>query len=120
MAADRNGGFTAEVAQRDGHVVVIVRGEIDMVTAVQFRGALETAMAAGGRIEVDLRDTTFMDSTGLAVLVSAHRELGPAHEPIVVREPPRLIRTLLDVSGVAALLEIRSDGQPPAHEMGGS
>ena len=111
MAADRNGGFAAEVAQRDGHVVVIVRGEIDMATADQFEGALQTAMERGGRIEVDLRDTTFMDSTGLAVLVSAHRQLGRAREAIVLREPPRLIRRLLDVSGVAALIDIRSDGQ---------
>jgi stage II sporulation protein AA (anti-sigma F factor antagonist) len=110
MTFSRNGHFAADVAQRDGHAVIVVRGEIDITTADEFRRAMETALQGRERIELDLRDTTFMDSTGLNVLVSAHRQLGQNREAIVVREPPRQIRTLLDVCGVAALFDIRPDG----------
>jgi anti-anti-sigma factor len=84
--------------------------KIDMVTAPEFQRVLENAIRGSWRIELDLRETTFMDSTGLAVLVAAHQQLGQAREAILLREPPPMIRTLLDVSGVAELVDIRPDG----------
>jgi stage II sporulation protein AA (anti-sigma F factor antagonist) len=81
-----------------------------MVTAPEFQRVLENAIRGSWRIELDLRETTFMDSTGLAVLVAAHQQLGQAREAILLREPPPMIRTLLDVSGVAELVDIRPDG----------
>ena len=110
MASDRDGSFAAEVAQRDGHVKVVVRGEIDMATGDEFRRAMDTAIGGRGPIVLDFRDTTFMDSTGLAVLVSAYRQRGRIRSAIVLREPPSQIRTLLDITGVAALVDIRQDG----------
>lgn len=50
--------------------VVHVGGEIDVYTAPLLREALDKQVAAGrADIVVDLEDVTFMDSTGLGVLV---------------------------------------------------
>lgn len=110
MAGDRIGGFAAEVAQQDGTAVVAVRGEIDMATANELRAALRTAVRVSARVELDLRETTFMDSIGLSVLVAAHRQLEDGQDAIVVREAPPHIRKVLEVSGVGALFEIRAEG----------
>jgi anti-anti-sigma factor len=103
-------GFTAEVAHCDDHAVVVVRGEIDMATADEFRAALDDAIDASGRVEVDLEATTFMDSSGLAVLLAAHRRLGRTPQAIVLRNASRPIRMVLRVSGVAALLDVQAAG----------
>jgi anti-anti-sigma factor len=66
--------FAAEVFQRSGAAVVVVRGEVDLATAARFRAALEAAASVCGRLEVDLRDTTFMGSTGIAALVLCKRQ----------------------------------------------
>ena len=107
MAMDPNSSFAARVAPHDGRPVVAVSGEIDTKTAGEFRRAIESAIAGHGRIEVDLSDATFMDSTGLSVLVAAYHDLGQAREAIVLRSPPPPIRKVLDISGVDALFDIR-------------
>jgi len=107
MLDDRIGDFVAEVTRQDGRAVVSVRGEIDLSTADQFRAAIEVAMDGCGCLEVDLSGTTFMDSSGLAVLVAAHQRLGQAQEALVVRDPSITIRKMLQISGVGALLDVR-------------
>ena len=110
MLDDRIDGFSAEVIYRDGAPVVVVRGEIDLATAPAFRAALDDAVNGSGRVEVDLRDTSFMDSCGLAALLAAHRRLGQAHEALVIRDPSPAVRLVLNISGVTALFDVRTDG----------
>lgn len=57
-------------SEQDGGTVVIVGGEIDVYTAPLLRDALDQQIAAGRiQLVVDLDGITFMDSTGLGVLV---------------------------------------------------
>ncbi len=54
--------------------VVSVRGEIDIVTAPQLENVLlSTFDVAAPRGVVDLTGVTFLDSTGLSVLVTAQK-----------------------------------------------
>jgi len=53
---------------------VYFSGHIDLETAPTLRARLAKAAATGAQqIVVDLGDVTFMDSTGLAVLIEAQR-----------------------------------------------
>lgn len=62
--------LTVTTADRDGVAVVKVGGEVDVYTAPQLRGALDREIAEGRvRLVIDLDDVTFLDSTGLGVLV---------------------------------------------------
>ncbi|WP_392543259.1 STAS domain-containing protein [Oryzobacter telluris] len=56
---------------RQGEVTVVtVAGEVDVYTAAQLRAALDEEVAADHvQLVVDLDDVTFLDSTGLGVLV---------------------------------------------------
>jgi anti-sigma B factor antagonist len=49
--------------------VVAVRGELDLATAPELSRALDEAWAAGGDVRVDLRATTFAESTVLRILL---------------------------------------------------
>ena len=90
--------------------VVAVAGEIDLATGEQFREAIDRALDQHGRVELDLRDTTFMDSTGLTALISAHHRLGRNRDAVVVHNPSRMVRRLLDISGVGELIDVRTEG----------
>jgi anti-anti-sigma factor len=52
-------------------------------------------------ITIDLRDVTFIDSTGLRSLLLAHRR-----GVVVLREPSDVVRRILEVAGVADLLVV--------------
>ena len=113
MPDDRIDGFAAEVIYRDGAAVVVVRGDVDLATAASFRAALDAAVDGCGRVEVDLRDTTFMDSTGLAALLAVHTRLGHARETVVIHDPSPPVRLVLDTSGITGLVDVRTDGARP-------
>ena len=73
--------ITADTAT--GTTWLRVAGELDLLTAPELNDALH---AAGEDVVLDLRDLTFVDSTGLAVLV-AHRRARGASLRIEVPQP---------------------------------
>jgi anti-sigma B factor antagonist len=59
---------------RDGWWVVSVSGEIDVHSGPSLRDHLLTALAQGEHdLVVDLAGVSFLDSSGLGVLVTAHK-----------------------------------------------
>jgi anti-sigma B factor antagonist len=60
----------------DGRTVVQVAGEIDVYTAPQLRELLDQQIDAGRyHLVVDLSGVSFMDSTGLGVLVGRLKQI---------------------------------------------
>jgi len=59
----------------DGDTTVVeVAGEIDVYTAPQLRTCFIDAIDSGARdVVADMTDVTFLDSTGLGILVGARR-----------------------------------------------
>src|SRR2546421_467170 len=65
--------FDARIERRAGHVVVVVRGELDMDSASPLRALLASEDAQGPVVVLDLRAVTFVDSSGLSVIVGEHQ-----------------------------------------------
>ncbi|WP_043662927.1 STAS domain-containing protein [Streptomyces xylophagus] len=59
----------------DGTVVVAVAGEIDQEAGGSLRKALELPEGAAPHVVIDLRHVTFMDSSGINILIAVHRAL---------------------------------------------
>ena len=58
----------------DGCVLTRLGGEMDVAAAAEGRAFLLTALGDGqGRLVVDMTDVTFIDASGLGVLVFAAR-----------------------------------------------
>jgi len=73
--------FGSELAIRDegAHVVVMLRGELDIANAADLGAVLSEAVARNPHVIADLSDLTFIDCAGLGVLVRARtraREAG--------------------------------------------
>ena len=62
--------FSVDLSTRecDGHVVVALRGELDLVDAADVAAALAAAVARQPRIIVDLAGLEFIDCSGVAAL----------------------------------------------------
>ena len=70
--------FAVEVQRRDDVAIVQPRGELDLATVETLRAALDDIKGAG-RLVLDLRGLSFIDSRGLHLLVALHRrEIGRA------------------------------------------
>lgn len=99
---------TAQVGD-DHRYVVSLSGELDLYTTPRVRQELDAVVQGGGRhVVVDLRDAAFVDSTMLATLVEALRELRAVQgELVVVSDDPRILRPF-QVAGLDRLLRIES------------
>jgi anti-anti-sigma factor len=64
--------FAVEVQQRDAVAIVQPRGELDLVTVETLRAALD-AIKSTERLVLDLRGLSFIDSTGVQLLVALHQ-----------------------------------------------
>lgn len=78
--------------------VVPVRGELVAATAPALRQVLiETQASSAGQraVVVDLSGVTFIDASGLGVLVAALKRARARHGELVLRDPaPGVVRTL--------------------------
>lgn len=85
-------------------------GEIDLSTVEAAGNELRTAIDAGnGVIAIDLREVTFLDSSGVRLLLQLHRELGEAGKRLIVVQGSRRVARVFELTGVGAQLEIVSD-----------
>ncbi len=70
-AAVRPQPFAVEVQRRTDIVIVRPHGELDLATVEALRAALD-GIEDAGRLVLDLRGLSFIDSTGLRLLVALH------------------------------------------------
>lgn len=98
-----SGGHESAVTgidRRDGAIVVVLAGELDLYNAEEVRSALLEAVAEGpALLVVDLGEVTFVDSTALGVLVDIHRRMG-GREKFHLAAPGLETRRALEVSGL--------------------
>jgi anti-anti-sigma factor len=90
----------------DEESVVQVVGEIDLSTRNELAAALAEASADGSRLAVDLSHATFIDSTGLTVLVNVWRSRREAGLDLVLREPSPEVMRILNMAGLAQVFPI--------------
>lgn len=96
-----------ETTETEGRQVVAVTGEVDVHTAPELRAELNRLLTDGARdIAVDLEGVEFIDSTGLGVLLGAHRQATEAGGTFEVRTTSERILKLLRISGLIDTLRV--------------
>ncbi|MFJ5879143.1 STAS domain-containing protein [Streptomyces sp. NPDC093088] len=75
---DPSGRLSAVVTATDGIHVVSLSGEIDHSTGDTLRQALAFPDTPRPRVIADMRQVAFMDSSGINILITAHRTLTEA------------------------------------------
>ena len=94
-----------EAQQRDGAVVIFVRGSVDMIDVPKFRGELEKyAAEANLVVVVEFTDLEFIGGAGLDALVGAY-ELGKKHDTrIVMAGDNDLVRRILEITRIDVII----------------
>ncbi|MCO5310553.1 MAG: STAS domain-containing protein [Austwickia sp.] len=89
------------VTQERGIWVVTAVGDVDVSNAAKLRDALDRVLADGeSRLVVDLRGVSFMDSTGLGILVGRLKVVRARRGSMrLVCVAPRMLR-VLDITGL--------------------
>lgn len=102
--------LTTDFAAADGPLVKIV-GEVDLAAADQVRAAGRAAVEAapsGAHVVLDVREVTFLDSTGVGALVDVLNAAAAAEIPVVLRSAPERVRKILEITGVLDRFSLES------------
>ncbi|MFI6564146.1 STAS domain-containing protein [Streptomyces sp. NPDC050534] len=103
--AAQAGTLSVAVTTTDGNRVVTPAGEIDHESGDSLRRALDASDGAHPRIVVDLHQVTFMDSTGINILINAHHTLSEAGGRLRLAAPTTAVRRTLQIVGVDAVID---------------
>ena len=85
---------------------VAVSGEVDLAVAGELDACLRDALAQRSLVLVDLSTVTFLDSTGINVLVRCSRDAVEAGTRLVVAQRSPNVERLFEIAGVSAWLEV--------------
>jgi anti-sigma B factor antagonist len=85
-------------------IIIRATGEIDMSTVAVLRRELDTARAEAATTLLDLSGVTFIDSTGLQLMLEASRGSAVSDWGFFVVGSSRAVRRLLEVSDMADLI----------------
>jgi anti-anti-sigma factor len=88
-------------------VVYIVTGEVDLATSPEIDNQLDFE-EAGTIVVLDLADVSFIDSTGLRVIVTAHDDAEASGKELRVVAGAK-VRRLLEITGLQARLAVYDD-----------
>jgi len=101
--------FAAELGRQPGTWVLRARGEIDVATSPELRRELHQLVDRQASIVVDLRDVTFIDSSGLGVLVGTLKRLRERdpNATLVLEGLQDPVRKVFDITGLSDLFAIR-------------
>jgi anti-sigma B factor antagonist len=94
--------------ENDGGTLVFkLRGSLDLATAPTVRAALTDAAEKGSQdLIVDLTQLEFLDSTGLGVLIGAHRRAAERNGSVrlIISDGP--ISRLLNITGLIGVFSV--------------
>jgi anti-anti-sigma factor len=99
-----SGLLELSVADHIDKVVVLAVGEVDVLSSGNLRRQVAELVAAGRDLVLDLRGVTFMDASGIGVLLGAHRMARACGLRFALQSPSPALRRVLEISGVSRVL----------------
>ncbi|TXK74796.1 STAS domain-containing protein [Paenibacillus sp. N3.4] len=108
MSADK---FHVDQEESEKSIQLHISGELDLAAALTFRYALEAVVHREDKeLVLDVGRLTYIDSTGIGIVVSVVKIRDELKAPLIVRNIPRGIKKLFDLTGISGFLNEGIEG----------
>jgi anti-anti-sigma factor len=87
-------------------LVLHLTGELDLASVPTLRSCLDSIDGGVRTLVLDCEHLTFLDSTGIGLLIRCQRDLQERDGSLVVRSPRSHVRKVLEVTQVARVVDI--------------
>jgi anti-sigma B factor antagonist len=95
--------MSCEQDPKNSHFIVTLRGEIDAASVPALR---EFILALDGDVEVDCKDVTFIDSSGIGLFAAIHRHFEDNGRHVALRKLTGTCYRLFEITGLAGYLDV--------------
>ena len=98
---------TLEVTNEE--ITAYLSGEIDHHSAVELRRRIDESVLSGTpeRLILDFSGVTFMDSSGIALILRSQQRMQLLDGSVVLRNVPAQAKRVLDAAGIGRLVSIK-------------
>ncbi|MFL6134900.1 MAG: STAS domain-containing protein [Nocardioidaceae bacterium] len=93
----------------DGCTVVFARGEIDLAASPIMREVMTKAVESCRHVIVDLSAVSFLDSTGLGVLLGTHKTVAAARRSMSLAGPCGFVAKVLSITRIDEAIPVHPD-----------
>ena len=104
------GTLALDLEHRPDWAVVVVKGEVDISNAEELHKTVSDLVDAGNKsVAVDMRTTSFMDSSGLRVLIRADEMVTESGGKLLILVNGGPVDRLFHITGLESKLNISPD-----------
>lgn len=105
--SERMDHMQIKVKQQDHNITACLYGELDHHTALQTRESLDKLIAKyrDTDLVLDLKNLSFMDSSGLGVIIGRYKKLKNNGHSLYVTNASRQIDKVMSVSGLYSIVK---------------
>lgn len=101
----RHPGLSVEPLELERETVLVLRGEFDLTGIPVFEAAM-AGVRPRSSLVLDLRELTFMDSSGLGALIAVRERARSEGWSLLLSAPQPSVAMVLRISGLAERLTI--------------
>ena len=101
--------FSTSLERRSGAAIVALTGELDIAGEAAAKADLEAALDGSSVLIVDLRGLTFLDSTGVRVLIATDLRAKEAGARFGVGRGSGMVARLLEVTRIEQRFPVVDD-----------
>ncbi len=110
VSTDESATIAVDVQHDAGAALVTIVGELEFGTAASLRTTLSDLAQQGcDPIVLDLAALSFIDSTGLSLLVQAKQRFTSQGRRFELRAPTLRVTRVIETSGLAELFALEGD-----------
>ena len=113
--------FAIESREQGSALVIAISGELDLHTASQLEESLNPILVAGNRpLVIDFAACEFIDSTGIALIVRAARQLGDeSNGSFALCGVSDQVQRLFDLTGIESMIPMHTSLEAALAELNG-
>ncbi|HEY8423605.1 MAG TPA: STAS domain-containing protein, partial [Clostridia bacterium] len=100
------GNMKIESKLYNNTLFIAIYGELDEYTAVYTRNELDRIISENEmkRVVVDLSELSFMDSTGVGILIGRFKKLRAKNIPIFIANPSKTVDKIFSMTGLYEIM----------------
>jgi anti-anti-sigma factor len=110
---DSSGGGTKleiEIRRVETHAVVALAGEVDISTVGQlYEEFADLARQGVCHVSLSMVEVTFIDSSGLSLLVAEHKRMASMKGELIIFSPSSDLRRLFQITGLDSYFNVRPE-----------
>ena len=99
--------MTYKITEEGNITTIFLEGEIDMEVTDKTKEAILPLIVADKEVHINLKDVSYMDSSGISVLIESHQKATENNTKVVLKE---ISKSVLKVIMMAKLEQILNLG----------